>query len=505
MNSELRIQARRLAADLYASEHVSFADMEVTTLQQTRFPRTGRRLRLLAAIASYGNKNIEFLKRIIRTYRSMDMDVAIFVLSEAPKDLGPAVNVLVGLPSRNPWSLPFGHKRIFADNVDRYDLFAYSEDDMEVTEANIHAFLRITPELEHDEIAGFLRYEITPSGISSFPEAHGSFHWKVETVRGRGPNVIAEFSNEHAAFYLLTQAQLRRAIASGGFLREPYESRYDMLCTAATDPYTSCGFRKVICISALNEFVIHHLPNRYVGQLGLPISSFAEQVQTLIDIQRGSHPGRTLCSTESKILHGRWSKSYYEEPCDQLLRLVPKDAKTVLSVGCGWGATEVELKKRGIAVTALPLDSVIGMAASRRGIEVIYGEVEESLKELGGRKFQIVLVTSLLHLLPEPLRFLDDCLELIDHGGELLISGVNFDYLPILVRRVLRFGEYRKLASFAESGINVVGVRTVVRRIERAGLRVISMQTSSPTKATKLIPGRRWLTRDWIIQARKDL
>src|SRR4030081_2973540 len=113
--------------------------MEVTTMEQAAWQRTSRRLRLCVVIASYGDKNIEFLKRIIRNYQGMDMEVAIFVLSEAPKDLGPDVKVLVGLPSRNPWSLPFGHKRVFADNLDRYDLFAYSEDDMEVTEENFHA------------------------------------------------------------------------------------------------------------------------------------------------------------------------------------------------------------------------------------------------------------------------------------------------------------------------------------------------------------------------------
>lgn len=464
----------------------------------------GRRLRLLVAIASYGIKNIEFLKRIIANYRAMNMDVTILVLSEAPKDLGADISVLVGLPSKNPWSLPFGHKRVFADSVDRYDLFAYSEDDMEVTEENIHAFLRITPALENDEIAGFLRYEIDPSGSFSFPEVHGLYHWKAESVRRRGQHTVAEFSNEHAAFYVLTQAQLRRAIASGGFLRDPYESRYDMLCAAATDPYTSCGFRKVICISALKDFLIHHLPNRYVGQLGLPMDSFQEQIQTLIDIRDGVLPGASLCQTESRILHGRWSKSYYEKPCDQLLGLVPSGATTMLSIGCGWGGTEIELKKQGVAVTALPLDSVIGMAASRLGVEIIYGDLEESFRQLDGRKFQVVLITSLLHLLPEPIRLLDSCLELIGCGGELLISGINFEFLPILIRRALGLGEYRKLSSFGASGINVLGARAVIRQIERAGLRVTAVRSSNLTRVTKVMGARRWLTRDWIIRARKD-
>ena len=117
--------------------------------------KDGRAPRLLVVIASFGDKNLEFLRRITRQYRRMTMHVDVVVVSEAPKPLDPDIKVVVGLPSRNPWSLPFAHKNIFAENLDNYDLFAYSEDDMEVTEENIQAFLQVTPQLEHGEIAGF--------------------------------------------------------------------------------------------------------------------------------------------------------------------------------------------------------------------------------------------------------------------------------------------------------------------------------------------------------------
>jgi len=181
-----------------------------------------RKLRLLLAIACYGEKNLELLKRVIHGYQHMAMDVDVVVVSDAPKALDPSVRVVVGLPSKNPWSLPFAHKKVLADGVDRYDLFVYSEDDMEVTEANIQAFLRATAELAPAEIAGFLRYEVNESGTRSLPDAHGGYHWRPESVKRRGSYTIAEFTNEHAGFYILTQTQLKKAIQSGGFLRAPY-------------------------------------------------------------------------------------------------------------------------------------------------------------------------------------------------------------------------------------------------------------------------------------------
>jgi 2-polyprenyl-3-methyl-5-hydroxy-6-metoxy-1,4-benzoquinol methylase len=465
-----------------------------------------RRLRFLVAIASYGRKNDSFLRRIIQKYQSMAMEVDVVVLSEAPKDLGSEVGVVVGLPSKNPWSLPFGHKKIFAENLERYDLFAYSEDDMEVTEQNIQAFLQATSALNANEIAGFLRYEIDPSGIWSLPEAHWTYHWKPESIARRNGYIIGEFTNEHAAFYLLTQAQLRKAIASGGFLRGPCEGHYDMLCTAATDPYTNCGFRKVICLSALEDFLIHHLPDRYVGQLGLPLSSFKEQIKTLEAIAARAHPASTLCGVESKLIHGRWSKSYYEKPAEELLKMVPANAKTVLSIGCGGGATENVLKQRGAKVTALPLDSVIGAVAARLGVEVIYGSWEECQKQLEGQKFDCVLMANLLYLLPNPGEILRQCARFVEKDGTLVVGGPNFGRIPILIRRALGRWDYRKLRTFVESGINVSGPAALAKDIRNSGIQAINIKWCGRTQpesiggSIQMALGRFWAD-SWILQA----
>jgi 2-polyprenyl-3-methyl-5-hydroxy-6-metoxy-1,4-benzoquinol methylase len=466
-----------------------------------------RKLRLLVAIASYGEKNIGFLKRIVQTYRSLAKEVDLVVLSDAPKDLGAGVKVVVGLPSRNPWSLPFAHKAIFAQSVDRYDLFIYSEDDIDVTEANIQAFLSATPQLETEEIAGYLRYEIGPRETIFLPDVHDSFHWKPESVRRRGAYTIAEFTNEHAGFYILTQAQLRRAIASGGFLQSPYEGRYGLPETAATDPYTSCGFRKVICISALDDFLIHHMSNRYAGQVGLPLTSFKEQFQTLMDICDGTHPASTLCKAESKFLHCKWSKNHYENPSEEVLSLVPADAKTILSIGCGWGATENRLQQRGAEVTALPLDSVIGAAAARLGIEVIYGTLEECLTNLEGRRFDCVLISNLLHLQPNPIEVLQRCSQFVREGGTVVVSNPNFGRIPVMLRRALGMADFKKLRSFSLGGVNPYGMNFMKRQLKHLGFRTVAVQWFDHIPSRNLVAVRRCLGRfmagDWILKAQR--
>ena len=431
--------------------------------------RTDDQLRVLVVIASFGEKNLECLRRVIRTYQSMTMHVDVIVTAEAKKSVDLGVRVVVGTPTRNPRSLPFAHKKVFADNIDSYDLYIYSEDDIHVQEDSIRSFVQVTSLLASDEIAGFIRYEVANDGARSVPDAHGTFHWRPESVRRRGDFLIAEFTNEHSGFYVLTNSQLRTALASGTFLRLPYEGRYEMLESAATDIYVNYGFKKVVCISHIDSFLVHHMPNRYVGRMGIPLTLFREQIQTMTEIYVGARPARILCAVEPRALPIRYGKTYDEIPSMELLRIVPLASKTILSVGCGFGAAEQGLRARGAAVTAFPLDSVVGASAERQGFEVIPGSLDECLLLVKGRRFDCVLMTNLIHLLPDPETVLEQCAHLVGPAGSIVIEGRNFWHLPAIIKRFSGFGDYGRLRSFAASGIHTHGPGTINSILSRAG------------------------------------
>ena len=436
-------------------------------------------LRMLVVIASYGEKNLRFLKEIIAEYRRMALQVDIVVLSNAAKSLGSNVDVRVGIPTRNPWSLPFAHKPIFAAAADRYDLFLYSEDDIRITEAHIRALLRVTRHLQSDEIAGYLRYEVDREGNRWLPDVHGAFHWKADGVKRRGPYVFGEFTNEHAACYLLTRAQLHAALRSGGFLTGPHEGRHDMLCTAATGPYTCCGLRKVVCISELDDFLVHHMSNRYAGEMGLTLTQCRVQIEAQFSILEGRERASTAFETESRMLNREWSKCYDEPASDAVLELIKPDDRHILSVGCGAGATEIRLRDRGAAVTAIPLDSIIGVGVARQGIEVVPGRLEECLARWQGRRFDCVLITNLLHLRPQSAPLLER-LAGLTRARSFIICGPNFRTLRVWAKRALRRSYYHELGSFDKSGINIVGPREIRRALHAAGLEVCKVRWFTP-------------------------
>jgi 2-polyprenyl-3-methyl-5-hydroxy-6-metoxy-1,4-benzoquinol methylase len=389
-------------------------------------------MKIMVAIVNYGIKNTEYAKQLIHEYRSMPFEVDIFVLSEAPKDYGNDVTVLVGLPFKDPWSLPFAHKKLFGNNLDKYDVFIYTEDDTLIRKENIMAFLHATERLGEDMLPGFIRYELYPNGEKNYTDIHGQYHWIPGSVDQSGEYTVAQLSNNHSACYILTQGQLRKAIKSGGFLVPPHSGRYDLICTAGTDPYIQCGFTRVICLSHLQDFEIHHLSNAYLNRVGLDEDGYKLQIEALQEVLGQNRSEKELFITEKPLATPAWDKNYYE-PCRyDIVRMIPDSVQDILSVGCGWGLTEAHLQENGKQVTAIPLDTVIGRLAEERGISILPPDFEQAFKMLAGKKFDAIIVSDILQHLANPVEIITKLGEVLSMDG-VLVGGVpNLS----LIRRV---------------------------------------------------------------------
>ena len=430
--------------------------------------------RILVAVASHGKKNEPFLARVIAEYRAMPYPVDIVVLSDTPKNPGPGIEVRVGIPDRNPWSLPFGHKQLFAERADAYDLFIYSEDDILIGQRNVDAFLAASETLPEDMIAGFVHAETDDQGGLYFDPVHSHFHWDPDSVRSVKGDTFAHYTNEHSACYLLTQDHLKRAIRSGGFLVAPHENRYDMLCAAATDPYTQCGFKKMVCLSRLEDFTVYHLPNnKYAVRPYRASKVFQQQIEALLNLERNGRPRTLLFNPETRLLHAGWSKDYYEGVRNDVLSLLPPAAKNVLSIGCGWGATERQLVAQGVRVVGIPIDSVIGSCAEQHGIEVIYGDFKTARRNLQPERFDCILLINVLHLLPDPEEVLSSYTELLAPGGVVVIVTPNFANLLTQWRRLTGDSYYRRMGNYEDGGIHLTSRRMVRRWLRSCGMTVL--------------------------------
>lgn len=428
-------------------------------------------LSILVALASYGTSNDRYLDRLVREYRSMPFDIDIVVLSNIDKS-APGVECRVGFPNKNPWSLPFAHKRLFAERADKYDLFIYSEDDILITERNLRAFLEVTAVLQQDEIAGFLRFEQGANGEKSYPDIHENFHWDSTSVRVRGPYTLAHFTNEHAACYVLTQNQLKMAIQSGGFLVDPHEEKYDLLCTAATDPYTQCGLKKLVPVSHIDDFTVHHASNKYVGRVGITRAELMDQTDALIRIPERLKTPRPLFNTETKLPRSHYSKDYYEPVSEDVMSAIPRTARNILSIGCGSGATETKLIERGLRVVALPLDPVVSSGAAARGVEMIHGDIDEIATLTRGEKFDCVLCLNVLHLADDPERVLSRLMDCVGDNSTLIIQSPNMLSLRT-IRQISQDMSVLQLGKgYSTTGVHLSTARRVRRWCIKSGMKI---------------------------------
>ncbi|MCJ9728744.1 bifunctional 2-polyprenyl-6-hydroxyphenol methylase/3-demethylubiquinol 3-O-methyltransferase UbiG [Bradyrhizobium sp. PRIMUS42] len=444
----------------HAARHVTHQD-------RRRLPR------VLVAIASHGTSNDRYLERVIREYGAMSLVIDIVVLSNIDKRATTGVECIVGLPARNPWSLPFAHKNLFAQRRDQYDLFIYSEDDILITERNIRAWLEVTSFLSPDEVAGFLRVEFGEDGERNYPDIHAHFHWDPSSVRRRGDYILAHFTNEHAACFVLTREQLAKALHSGRFDVAPHQGKYDLACTAATDPYTQCGLRKLVPISHLEDFTVHHLTNRYVGRMGIGEEELGRQKAILLQIAAGRCSPYSLLPTETRLRRAGFSKDYYEPESEATIALVPASARSVLSIGCGSGKTEKRLQARGLHVTAIPLDPVIAAGPAGDGIEMIYADLDS----IGPNRdtYDCVLCLNLLHLAPDPRKLLLR-LRSFMHERSIAVIQMPNTMSPRGVRSYLRASlQSRRSSGYEAAGVHFASARKLASWCVESGLRIEAM------------------------------
>jgi 2-polyprenyl-3-methyl-5-hydroxy-6-metoxy-1,4-benzoquinol methylase len=495
---------------------------------------TTARTRALSVIASYGTGNDKHLRRLIEEYLSMSINVHVVVLSNFRKQVPDGVELIVVPRRRNPWTstgastlkrsfrllkgqyrdwlphpdLPFAHRQMFAGRVNDYDLFLYSEDDTLLTERNLGAFMSLSAVLPADEIPGFLRFERGPRGELNYPDVHGPFHWDVASVRKRDKHTLAFFTNEHTACYAVTRSQLRRAIDSGGFLVGAHGGKYDVICTAGTDIYTQCGFQKLLCVSELDDFLIHHLPNRYVGtEFGVNDAELRGQVDRLLRIGEAGDQCMPLLQTETKLPYLSHSKGYYEPARAELMAEFPHGARTVLSIGSGWGAAEAYLAARGLRVSAVPLDAVVSSGAETGGVEVVTGNFEQARRKLEGRQFDCLLLSNVLHLVPNPVRLLSSFASLLSPEGMAIAVVPNTSRLE-RSWSALRGRPAGDVDVYGTSGVQRTSRDTICSWFGSAGLRIENLKQIVRPRAQKVGRLTRgmldpWLAYEFIVAARK--
>ena len=178
----------------------------------------------------------------------------------------------------------------------------------------------------------------------------------------------------------------------------------------------------------------------------------------------------------------------YVGPREDILRLVPGEARRVLDVGCSVGVLGEPIKQRQAAtVVGVELDPEMAAEAEPRLDQTVVGSVEEPpvWEAIAGQSFDCLIFADLLEHLRDPWTVLQRFVDQLEPGGTAIASLPNVRHYTTLLtlglggnwpnrdrgihdRTHLRFFALRNVRELFESaGLEVQEVRRNYRIIER--------------------------------------
>ena len=246
--------------------------------------------RVFVEISHFGSGQEGYLQRVLDQYAAVrSFRIELLIDHTEPLTVRLPETLIVRLrrfPPEIGMALPFVHRGVFAQCVEEYDLFVYTENDMLITEDNLQAYCELSALLPPEYLTGFLRFE-ERDGARYLIDAHRSFPVFQRAVESIGERRWFSIANLHQGSTVLTRAQLQRALASRQFVVPPHQSSaYGALECGATDAYSQCGFQHKVLPAGpeLARLLIWHMPNKYVQKGGIWDTPGAHTLQSLSEL-----------------------------------------------------------------------------------------------------------------------------------------------------------------------------------------------------------------------------
>jgi cyclopropane fatty-acyl-phospholipid synthase-like methyltransferase len=180
-----------------------------------------------------------------------------------------------------------------------------------------------------------------------------------------------------------------------------------------------------------------------------------------------------------------YSKDYYEKSRTEVNSLIPKTTRSVLSLGCGWGAAERSLVKGGARVVAVPLDSIISVDAESMGLALVKGSFDLVRRELDGQHFDCLFVSNVLHLVPNPVVLLSSFAQLLTAASRVIAVVPTVSHLSLIGRRIRQGERFPNLANYGKSGVHLTSQRIVRKWFRDAGFEIEKIATLFPQHSEK--------------------
>ncbi len=212
-----------------------------------------------------------------------------------------------------------------------------------------------------------------------------------------------------------------------------------------------------------------------------------------------------------KELQFKKHEGYYGNLGDDLIKLVPEDAKRVLDVGCGHGLVGKRLKDtRGIEVIGIEVNPAAAEEAKKILDRVYTLDIETTKPDLGREYFDCIILGDVLEHLINPWQIIKDMKEFLAPGGHVIISLPNISHWLIIRGLLIGKWVYQREGTLDITHLRFFTFESASKMLEDAGL-TIECSTSRlacsklARKINKLLQGKltHLLAWQYLIVARK--
>jgi SAM-dependent methyltransferase len=166
---------------------------------------------------------------------------------------------------------------------------------------------------------------------------------------------------------------------------------------------------------------------------------------------------------------------YPNQPNEDLLELIPPDARVVLDVGCGSGALGAAYRRRNGSVRLLGIERDPGAAAiaRQRLDQVFVGDVEDNPLPFGpGERIDCIIYGDVLQHLRDPWAVVRRQLHALVAGGAVLICIPNVEHWGLLERLFRGSWGYEPSGLLDGGHLRWFSRATVARDLEQSGLAI---------------------------------
>lgn len=203
---------------------------------------------------------------------------------------------------------------------------------------------------------------------------------------------------------------------------------------------------------------------------------------------------------------------YYQNEREDIISLIPNNAKCVLDVGCGFGYMGRRLKKeRNVEVVGIEKEENVANVINENVDKLIVGDVENMRLPFKQGYFDCLVYGDILEHLREPWQVLKDHTYYLKKGGCCIASIPNISHYAIIKDLLKNKWEYKPSGILDRTHLRFFTLKSIRKMFKDAGYTIESEKQlirASRFKhlLDKLLGGRikYLLTEQYVIRGRLE-